>query len=245
MTSNIVKHSEYDIEKLTFNPLTNPKKKSLQSILLPSYDGGRGPLIQLPFIELDMYGIPSKCDFYKEDHQRLFLKLPLNQKNPETKELTEAFFKKLDDKLNTEEFRENVLGGKKNKYTYQSIVRTTHGENGEPKPDKHPYIKLKLLTEYPGNDIKTVVVEQCDDGARFLKTDTQSLSDFEKYFHLRGNLKCIIVPVKIWIHQTNATEAQYGLTFKLIKVLVKMPLERFLKASSPENEIDFLDSDSD
>ena len=138
-----------------------------------------------------------------------------------------------------------MLGGKKNKYTYQSIVRTTHGENGEPKPDKHPYIKLKLLTEYPGNDIKTVVVEQCDDGARFLKTDTQSLSDFEKYFHLRGNLKCIIVPVKIWIHQTNATEAQYGLTFKLIKVLVKMPLERFLKSSSPENEIDFLDSDSD
>ncbi len=60
-----------------------------------------------------MYGIPSKCDFYTEDHQRLFLKLPLNQKNPETKELTEGFFKKLDDKLNTDEFRENVLGGNK------------------------------------------------------------------------------------------------------------------------------------
>ena len=55
----------------------------------------------------------------------------------------------------------------------------------------------------------------------------------------------MIAPVKIWIHPTNATEAQYGLTFKLIKVLVKMPLERFLKSSSPENEIDFLNSDSD
>ena len=60
-----------------------------------------------------MYGIPSKCDFYKEDYQRLFLKLPLSQKNPETKELTEEFFKKLDEKLNTEEFKDNVLGGKK------------------------------------------------------------------------------------------------------------------------------------
>ena len=66
-----------------------------------------------------------------------------------------------------------MLGGKKNKYTYQPIVRTTLGENGEPNPDKHPYIKLKLLTEYPGNAIKTVAVEQCDDGARFLKTDTK------------------------------------------------------------------------
>ena len=151
MASSIVKHSEYDIEKLTFNPLANPKKKTLQSILLPYYNGGRGPLIQLPSIDLDVYGIPSKCDFYKEDYQRLFLKLPLNQKNPETKELTDEFFKKLEDKLNTEGFQENVLGGKKNKYTYQSIVRTALGENGEPKPDKHPYIKLKLLTEYPGN----------------------------------------------------------------------------------------------
>ncbi len=67
-----------------------------------------------------------------------------------------------------------MLGGKKNKYTYQSIVRTTHGEDGEPKPNKHPYVKLKLLTEYPGIAIKTVVIEQSDDGARFLKTDTQS-----------------------------------------------------------------------
>ena len=56
---------------------------------------------------------------------------------------------------------------------------------------------------------------------------------------------CMIAPVKIWIHPTNATQVQYGLTFKLIKVLVKMPLERLLKANSPENEIDFLDSDSD
>ena len=128
-----------------------------------------------------------------------------------------------------------MLGGKKNKYTYQPIVRTTLGENGEVNPDKHPYIKLKLLTEYPGNATKTVVVEHCDDGTMFLKTDTQSLSDFERYFHLRGNLKCMIAPVKIWIHPTNATEAQYGLTVKLLKMLVKLPLERALKVNSEEN----------
>ena len=55
----------------------------------------------------------------------------------------------------------------------------------------------------------------------------------------------MIAPFIIWIHLTIANEALYGLTFKLIKVLVKMPLERFLKSSSPENEIDFLNSDSD
>ncbi len=118
-----------------------------------------------------------------------------------------------------------MLGANKNKYTYQPIFRTTLGENGEPNPDKHAHVKLKLLTEYLGKAIKTIVVEQCDDGASFLKTDTQSLSDFEKHIHTRGNLRCMIAPVNMWIHPTNATEAQYGLTFKLVKVLVKLHLE--------------------
>ncbi len=96
MTSSIVKHCDYDIEKLTFTPLMNSKKKTAQTILLPSYDGSRSPLIQLPAIDLDMYGIPSKCDFYKEDWQRMFLKLPLNQKNAETKDLTTDFLMKLE-----------------------------------------------------------------------------------------------------------------------------------------------------
>ena len=88
------------------------------------------------------------------------------------------------------------------------------------------------------------MVEQCDDGARFLNTDTQSLSDFEKYFHSRGKLMCMIARFNMWIHPTNANEALYGLTFKLIKVLVKIPLNRSLR-NHDESMVDFLDSDSD
>ena len=74
-------------------------------------------MIQLPAIDLDMYGIPSKCDFYKEDWQRMFLKLPLNQKNGETKDFTTDFLMKLDDKLSTTKFKESVLGCKKQRNT--------------------------------------------------------------------------------------------------------------------------------
>ncbi len=237
MVSTIVKPNEYNLDKLTFAPLANPKKKTLQSILLPSYDNGRSPLIQLPGVDLDMYGIPSKCDFYKEDYQRMFLKLPLNQNIPEIKDLTQGFLKQLDEKLSSNEFKENILGGKK-KYTYQPLVRTPVGEDGEPNSDKHPYLKIKLLTDY-----RTTIVEQTADG-RFLKTDTQTLGEFEKYFHLRTNIKCMIAAVKIWTHPNNTNEATYGLSFKLIKVLVKLPLEKTLKQNSDENEIDFLVSDS-
>ena len=105
MTTSIVKHNDYDIDNLTFNPLMSQKKKTGQTILLPAYNGTRSPLIQLPANDLDMYGIPSKCDFYKEDWQRMFLKLPLNQSNPETKSLTEDFFMKLDTKLSSDNLR--------------------------------------------------------------------------------------------------------------------------------------------
>jgi len=101
MTNSIVKPCDYDIEQLTCNPLLSNKKKSAQTILLPSYNGDRSPMIQLPAIDLDMYGIPSKCDFYKEDWKRMFLKLPLNQKNPEVKDLTVNFLMKLYSKART------------------------------------------------------------------------------------------------------------------------------------------------
>ncbi len=54
----------------------------------------------------------------------------------------------------------------------------------------------------------------------------------------------MIAPVKLWIHQVSPTEANYGLTFKLIKVLVKIPLTRALK-NQDDCLADFLDSDSD
>ena len=130
------------------------------------------------------------------------------------------------------------------KYTYQPIVRTPTGEDGNPNPDNHPYMKMKLLTEFPSNEIRTAIIEQIDDGGRCLKTDTQTIDDFTEYFYLQTNLKCMIAPVKLWIHQNNTTEASYGLTFKLIKVLVKIPPTRALKTHD-ESMVDFLNSDSD
>ncbi len=86
MAFSIVKYSGYDIEKLSFIPLANPKTKTLPSILPPSNTGGRGPLIQLHSIDLDMYGIPSKCDLYKEDYQHIF-KITPTTKDPRNKRI--------------------------------------------------------------------------------------------------------------------------------------------------------------
>ncbi len=78
----------------------------------------------------------------------------------------------------------------------------------------------------------------------FLKTDTETIDDIVKYFHLQANLRCMIAPVKIWIHQSNANEATYGSTFKPIKDMVKTPMNRSLR-NHDESMVDFLNSDSD
>ena len=78
-----------------------------------------------------------------------------------------------------------------------------------------------------------------------LLKQTQSISGFEKCFSLRTKLKCTIAPIKLWTHQGNANEALYGLTFKVIKVLVKLPLGRSLKNQEEKQMVYFLDSDSD
>ena len=60
-----------------------------------------------------MYGVPSKCDFCKDDSQGLFLKLPLNTKIKEIKEVTEGLFKQLGENFTSNEFKEDSLGSKK------------------------------------------------------------------------------------------------------------------------------------
>jgi hypothetical protein len=98
------------------------------------------------------------------------------------------------------------IGGKgKILWKYQPIVRCALGEDGTPNPDKHSYIKLKLTTEYPTNEIRTAVVEETGDKERTLRTDTTTIDEFTKYFHLQTNLRCMIAPVKLWIHQVSAT----------------------------------------
>ena len=54
----------------------------------------------------------------------------------------------------------------------------------------------------------------------------------------------MIAPAELWVHQNNTTYATYGLTFKIIKVLAKMPLTRGLKNQN-DSMVDFLHSDSD
>ncbi len=66
MVSSIVNPCEYNICSLTFVPLLSQKQKSIESILLPYYDGARSPLIQLPPVDLDIMGFLESAIFTRK-----------------------------------------------------------------------------------------------------------------------------------------------------------------------------------
>jgi hypothetical protein len=238
----IVKHFDYDISLLDFiSPQGFNNKKSMQYIKFPVYDGDKSPCIQLPNIELDMYGIPSKCDFYKEDSQRMFLKLPLNQNISDVKEITE-FFNSIDNRFQS--FHKNLPVPNPSKYTYQTLVRIPKNDDGTTNISKHPYLKLKLLTRFPTNEIETQIIER-KDGINTLKANTETLINFEKYLQLKTKVKCLISPIKLWWSPPSSNEKMYGITFKLIKCMVQLSVPKLLTDSTLKNGDNFLDDNED
>ena len=72
--TTVLKVSEFDVEQFNFEPFPEKyKKNSMQSLMLPTYKGERCPIIQLPWVELSQYGVPTKNDFSKEGAQRYFI----------------------------------------------------------------------------------------------------------------------------------------------------------------------------
>jgi hypothetical protein len=54
----------------------------------------------------------------------------------------------------------------------------------------------------------------------------------------------MVAPVKLWIHQEKPNEATDGLTFLVIKMLVKLHVGKTPKEQKEEQMVDFLSSDS-
>ena len=78
--SSVIKVSEFDVEEFSFEPFPEKFKRStMQSIMLPTYRNEKCPIIQLPWMDISQYGAPTKNDFFGEDTQRCFIKLPITK----------------------------------------------------------------------------------------------------------------------------------------------------------------------
>ncbi len=258
MTTN---YSDVDVTRLGFTDLEENTRSKGQKIAYPRYDhpshGSDSPLfIQFPWVNLNSYGIPRLGEYYSDDSQRAFVKIPLDQSIPEVKQFSELL-QAIDEKLGSDEFKEKMFGAKASKYEYQPIYRLPQEEDEDAKKDpnkkdygpRHPYMKLKIDTTYPENKVKSIVFTSIP-GANGKRTRTKvegisTVDDIASHICFMSKIRPIGRPVKLWAQAPNKKDPTYGLTFKMAKVEVEPPSKSNSNVKQYLESDAFLDSDDE
>lgn len=219
------KYSDFESERLTFTELDDNERSKGQLIAYPRYNhpalGENQPLfIQGPFMKIFTYGIPTLGEYYANDSERAFVKVPLDYTDPEVKKMVDEM-KKVDETFGGEEFKTASFQKKASKYTYQNIIREPETDDeGTTKP---PYLKLKLDLTWPEGNVKTEVLKsELVNGKRVRESITVStVTDLSAHLSYMTRFRPIFRPVKMWAHHSKMKDPQYGIVFKLVKVEVE------------------------
>ena len=272
MSSNLVKdftvkYTDVEAIRISSTELQENERSKGQKLAYPKYNhpkfGIDQPLIfQFPWVRLETYGVPRAGEYFKNDSDRTFVKLPLNNSILEIEELTKKC-KEIDKYFSSEEFASKLLGKKWNKYTYQPIIRESisydnddddDNENSKKKLSKqstlpkYPYLKLKIDTDYTSGEIKTKLYrsEMIDNKrSRIEIQDIKTIDDFARVVCYQSNFRPIIRLVKFWAQPLTKKDPAWGATFKIIKGEVEPPTKGNSLYKDYMNSDAFLDSDEE
>jgi hypothetical protein len=258
MTTN---YSDVEVSRLSFTDLEDNTRSKGQKIAYPRYNhptqGSDSPLfIQFPWTSITSGGIPRLGEFYSDDSQRSFVKLPLDPSIPEIKQFSELL-QAIDEELGSESFREKMFGSKASKYVYQPIYRLPQEEDEDVKKDpskkdygpRLPYMKLKIDTTFPDGKVKTIVFNSVL-GANGKRTRTKieglnSIDDIASHICFMSKIRPIARPVKLWAQPPSKKDPTYGLTLKMAKVEVEPPTKTNSNVKQYLESDAFLDSDDE
>ena len=177
------------------------------SPIKPTYGAMNLPCLQLPWVTLSTFGVPPKGQYTKEDKQRMFIKVPIEEKSDLYAQLSA-----LDAKMKYHIIMTSNLDifGSGNMYEYEPLLKYSekHGK---------AYIKLKLDTSYPEDEILTEVWFAGNGPKHQCQFD--NIDDFALCVPFKSDIRMIVKVVKLWV-----INKRYGLTIKVKKIEVK-PLE--------------------
>jgi hypothetical protein len=255
MTTN---YCDLNVSRLNFTDLEDNQRSKGQKIAYIRYtdkSNNEIPLfIQFPWVYLSSGGIPRLGEFYADDSQRGFVKVPLDQSIPEIKKFSEML-QEIDEKTGSDEFKEKMFGAKASKYQLQPIFRLPQEDDGPKDPSKkdygpkHPYMKLKIDTTYPDNKVKSIVFSSVlDSNGKRVRTKVNnivSIDDIASQICFMCKFRAIGRPVKLWAQAANKKDPTYGLTFKMSKVEVEPPTKTKSNVKQYLESDEFIDSDNE
>jgi len=236
--------------------IDNERNKA-QMIAYPRYNHpGKGEnsfIFQTDWIQLTQYGLPRKGvnpgDFYMDDKERTFLKIPLDP-NQESCVQLENMLQEIDDhnEANKAEIFKSFAASKKTTgakaaklFTYQSIVRSPQvdddfgnlGGDGE-KKEKFKYCKMQFTTSYPDRNITSGVFIR-KEGAdvpkneRVTEVNVSTASDLEaEGLGWGAKVRMIVMVNKLWAAKSKNAQTKtrgFGVTMKILQLEV-VPREK-------------------
>ena len=267
-----VNYSDFNPEKLSFTKLEENERSNGQLIGYPkfSHDGKDSGLeLQLPWIKLTTYGVPTLNDktkkYYKTDTDRAHIRLPLDLQITEVSDMVEKF-KAIDKMMADPETAKKLLGKNYKKYKYSPVFReavvsptdddasdsedesTNQKKEIKPIVNKLPYIKLKLDLTWPENNVRTKVFSSeldVDTNKRSrAKLDVTTVDDFASIVRYQSTIRCIAKPFKAWAHPITKKDPEYGIGWKVIRVEVDKAEGSSVYKSIYESD-KFIDSDTE
>ena len=250
MTTN---YKDFNINYFNVSGELKQAAKGSTAYLTYSNNGASStPLfLQLPWIELNTYGIPRLNDFFTEDSQRCFVKLPLSDDDPDVAQFKKVV-KSIDNKFGSEEFRIKLFGAAKAKKfgAYQKAIREPLTDDDNKNKSTVDYMKIKISTNYDTGEINTSVCTSVMENNKRVRTNVpeesiKTVDDISKYICYGARVRFIIRPVKLWAQAPNASkDPMYGITFKLVKAEVELPQRMDSFKNLLKTDM-FLDSDED
>ena len=114
----VSKYNELVVADMQFSELSDSTRVSSQKISFITYNG-MNMMMQTPTIITEAYGIPRKSEFYKDDKDRSFYKLPFCHERKQQEDVNydqiQEFYSKLreiDVRCSSVEFRKQMFGDK-------------------------------------------------------------------------------------------------------------------------------------
>jgi hypothetical protein len=269
MTENkTITYKEFNPENLTFTKFEENDRSNGQLVSYPRYvHQGREVRIEIqtPWIDLDMYGVPTLNEktknYYKSDKDRAHLRLPLDLSKPDIFEFAEKI--KIIDAINSDpENVKKLLGKNAKKYTYQPIFREALIQQNDDDDDedvpkkssklssiiKLPYMKGKLDIEYGTDNIKTKIfnsiLENPNESEKRKRTqiEVSTVDDVCSIVRYKSKIRCVLKPFKGWAHPTSKKDPEFGIGWKVVRIEVD-DVQTSQSSNNDSNE--FIDSDSE
>ena len=246
-------YTDFDQSRLDFTELMDNERSKGQRIAYPRYNHptkgeDQQLMLQTPWMKIFTYGVPRLGEFYANDKDRSFLKLPVDLDDNEAKILYTQF-EKFDARMSSTEMRKTLFEKKAKKYKYIPTVRIPQSdEDDDDAETKPPWMKVKLDTTYPDDEIKTEVWKSVvGENNKRVRTqlEVSTVDEFSEHIRYQTNVRIIMRPVKLWAQAPTLKEPSYGVTWKMMKVEFEPVTSGHSSLSNFYNNDAFVDSDDE